>query len=186
MHSTNVETTVSMDPSGNGSRSAGASTSAPDGCCGQPLRKAGDASRRLVRPGPVRRGRRGSAAGSDRCRRRSRPCSRARSPSSSWRCARSSCPLADPQEGVVVRPRKRAPKLPSPPMDSTCVMSVSTTATIRSATVAAHRPPGPSARRWPVRVIGLRAGPGAASATAAVREPRPSLWRMFATWRCTV
>ena len=26
----------------------------------------------------------------------------------------------------------------------------------------------------------------AASATAAVREPRPSLWRMLATWRCTV
>ena len=26
----------------------------------------------------------------------------------------------------------------------------------------------------------------AASATAAAREPRPSLWRMFATWRCTV
>ena len=36
-------------------------------------------------------------------------------------------------------------------------------------------------------MIGVRADRAApASATAAVRVVRPSLWRMFATWRCTV
>ena len=41
--------------------------------------------------------------------------------------------------------------------------------------------------KWPVPVIESQSRPSrAASATAAVREPRPSLRRMFATWRCTV
>jgi hypothetical protein len=42
-------------------------------------------------------------------------------------------------------------------------------------------------REWRVRVIRPQSRPSrAASATAAVREPRPSLLWIFATWRCTV
>ena len=66
-------------------------------------------------------------------------------------------------------------------------MSLSTTAIDDGTASAAHRLARAIRREMARSGDRRQSRPSrAASATAAVRELRPSLWRMFATWRCTV
>ena len=186
MHNTKVETTVSTDPSGNGSCSAGASTSrARSATARQPLLEAAthrgvgfDQDQLVEVVGVVAQVQAGAAADLHRAAGRSlraAPCG-----------ARAVPPARRPTGRGRTRPRRRAPRRASPPTVRRVLMSVSMRATMTdpaSPRIARPGHPHKMARSGDRRQSKPKR---AASATAAVREPRPSLWRMFATWRCTV
>ena len=185
MHNTKVETTVSMDPSGNGSCSAGASTSrARRRLPRQPLGEAAthrgvwfDQDQFVEVVGVVRQVEAGAGADLDRAA--------GRSPSSSLRCLRSPACSPTHRKGSYTAAKARA-QAREPADGSTCVMSVSTTATMTDPALQRIARPGHPRKMARSGDRPQSKPKRAASATAAVREPRPSLWRMFATWRCTV
>ena len=121
-----------------------------------------------------------AGAGADLDRAAGRPAE-----SSSLRCLRR--PACSPTHRTgsytAAKARAQARELAS---GSRGVMSVSTTATMTDPALPRIARPGHLHKMARSGDRPQSKPKRAASATAAVREPRPSLWRMFATWRCTV
>ena len=184
VHSTSVETTVSTEPSGTGAPRRARRGRSPCACGGggllQPFSHRGrglgeDQLVEVVRvvgqvqPGPTAHFERPAA----------RHCEEVAP------MLAHPAHLACPEDGVVDGGERR-PHSPDPAgamiCSATCVMS----ATVVDG--AGHTSPrSVICRRWPNRVIAAQRRPSRlASATAAARDPLPSLRLMFATWRCTV
>ena len=99
--------------------------------------------------------------------------------------AAQACDLTEPEKGVVYQRENPQPCRGRWARRLCGGRRVCHAETVEPAASCAHRSERPSCAGGPFRPI--QSSPRrAASATAAVREVRPSLRRMFATWRCTV
>ncbi len=96
--------------------------------------------------------------------------------------AAHACDLTQPEKRVVQQgenPHPQSRRWGHLKLGANCVCHV---ANVRATALCAHRSNRPSLAYGPFR-LPHRSPRRAASATAAVREERPSLRRMFATWR---
>ena len=182
---TSVETTVSTDASAKGRRSAGASTIRARCACrcrrAASLRRiAGSGSVRTSRSDPVgivRDVQPRPAADLDDA---PPGAARERTP-----LAAHACDLAQPEKRVIHQGKNPRPRRGRKAGLDFVVCYLGHSANIGAIAWCPHRSMRPSSADGLFR-LSHRSPRRAASATAAVRELRPSLRRMFATWRCTV